>query len=382
MDARHRASAGATRTILAATLALGGLFLQAGQPDTARGASGTHLAFSTQPAGGVDFGTVLPVQPVVQVLDAGNAVVTSGADASAPVTLSIAPASPLTGGPGTLRGCTSAVTARSGVATFAACRIGSKAGVGYRLRATASLSGVVATVDSDAFDIGPIGTQLVFSTQPIGGIDHGSPLAVQPIVQVLDAGGRLVTLGADATAKIKLTLLRAPIAGPGTPTLSCLSTSVRAVAGVTSYSGCTVNTVAGLGYRLHATATLLGGVRSVDSAPFDVGSNIPPTQLVFSARPSGGTVGVPFATQPVLQLLDSDAQPQPDLLDNSTVVTLGLGANPGGGTLTCAGGLTRMVVRGAAAFAGCAIDRPGTGYTLVATGASLTGTSAPFTVTP
>ncbi len=50
--------------------------------------------------------------------------------------------------------------------------------------------------------------------------------------------------------------------------------------------------------------------------------------------------------------------------------------------LTCTGGLTKAAVAGQATFAGCTIDRAGTGYQLRATGSGLaTATSTPFAVT-
>jgi hypothetical protein len=63
-------------------------------------------------------------------------------------------------------------------------------------------------------------------------------------------------------------------------------------------------------------------------------------------------------------------------------VTLAIGANPGGGVLTCTGGLSKVAVAGIATFAGCTISKPGTGYTLVASSSGLTSaTSTAFNVT-
>jgi hypothetical protein len=68
--------------------------------------------------------------------------------------------------------------------------------------------------------------------------------------------------------------------------------------------------------------------------------------------------------------------------DNTDTVTLSLGANPGGGTLS--GTLTVTVVNGVATFGDLSIDLPGAGYTLHATvGGSLPDIdSDPFNVTP
>jgi adhesin/invasin len=69
----------------------------------------------------------------------------------------------------------------------------------------------------------------------------------------------------------------------------------------------------------------------------------------------------------------------PDLLFFGPV-TIALGANPGGGTLS--GTLTVNAVFGRATFNNLSINRPGTGYTLVATATGLTSvTSTTFTIT-
>jgi alpha-tubulin suppressor-like RCC1 family protein len=67
-------------------------------------------------------------------------------------------------------------------------------------------------------------------------------------------------------------------------------------------------------------------------------------------------------------------------LTNAThAVTVALGANAAGATLT--GTTTAYAVGGVATFAGLRIDRPGNGYTLVATAAELSGaTSAAFRI--
>jgi MYXO-CTERM domain-containing protein len=63
------------------------------------------------------------------------------------------------------------------------------------------------------------------------------------------------------------------------------------------------------------------------------------------------------------------------------MVTLGIGNNPGGATLS--GSLTQSAVSGVATFAGISLDKVGVGYTLTAASAGLpTATSGTFRVTP
>ena len=54
--------------------------------------------------------------------------------------------------------------------------------------------------------------------------------------------------------------------------------------------------------------------------------------------------------------------------DNTDQVTIAIGANPGGGTLS--GTTTATVSGGVATFSNLSINQPGTGYTLVATSAA------------
>src|SRR5439155_13007588 len=60
-------------------------------------------------------------------------------------------------------------------------------------------------------------------------------------------------------------------------------------------------------------------------------------------------------------------------------VTLAIGTNPSGGVLS--GTATHAATGGVATFAGLAIDKTGTGYTLTASSGSLTGTSSGFSIT-
>src|SRR5205814_1183756 len=77
-----------------------------------------------------------------------------------------------------------------------------------------------------------------------------------------------------------------------------------------------------------------------------------------------------------------DMNNNPATNDNSTVVTIAILANPGGGTLS--GTIMRTAVAGVATFNDLSINKVGTGYTLQGTAAGLTatGASSAFTITP
>jgi hypothetical protein len=104
----------------------------------------------------------------------------------------------------------------------------------------------------------------------------------------------------------------------------------------------------------------------------------PPTQLAFLLQPSGAPAGT--AISPAVQVEVRDAAGA-RVNTASTTVTLAIGTNPNTGTL--AGTATVDAVNGVATFPGLAIDKVGTGYTLVASAGSLTAaTSAPFNISP
>jgi len=105
----------------------------------------------------------------------------------------------------------------------------------------------------------------------------------------------------------------------------------------------------------------------------------PADHVAFTTQPASSTSTVAFPTQPVVKVQDSTGA---TVTTDTSTVTLSIGTNPGVGTLTCTGGLTKAAVAGVATFSGCAIDKAGTGYVLHATDGVLTpGDSAAFDIT-
>ncbi len=277
----HRAVA------LAGTVSLAAASLVGVFGVTPAGAAGPpdHLFFFQQPAGATG-GTAFGTQPVVQILDASNAVVTTD---TSQISLAITAGTPGTGGPGTLT-C-APVNAVAGVATFSGCKI-DKVGTGYKLTATDPTDGL-EPVDSTPFNV-TVGTaaQLAFTTQPGNGAPGGD-LAAQPVVTEEDAGGNPLTTG---TAMVTLAIGN----NPGGGTLSCTTNPVTAINGVATFSGCQI-TNAGTGYTLTATSTA-PVLTMATSLPFNVGNPLPTrimgvdaigTSLAISSAefPSPGSAG-------------------------------------------------------------------------------------------
>jgi hypothetical protein len=100
------------------------------------------------------------------------------------------------------------------------------------------------------------------------------------------------------------------------------------------------------------------------------------THLTFTQQPASGTVGAGFT----VVVTELDAYGNVVTQDNSTQLRLALGSNAAGATLTGGGPVT--VVHGVATFTGVSLNKAGTGYTLVASGGTLTAaTSAAFAET-
>jgi len=321
-------------------------------------------AFTTQPGGSM-YNQPLAPEAVIAI-ESGGAVVVS---ATGTITMSIVAG---TGTPGAVLSCTGTgdrgrtFALLRGTTTATGCSI-DRAGSGYRLAATWSQGG---TAVSAPFDVrtGPP-AQLGFITEPAGAVD-GLAFLTQPVVEVQDAAGQRI---ASSSAAVTLSITYGT--GAGGATLTCSGgNSAVAVGGVARFFGCSIDR-AGLAYALDASSPGLSVGRSTR---FDVASPIP-ARLGFVVQPARGTPTSVLDVQPVVAVQDANGATIPTTAPRT--ITLGTGANPGGGSLTCAGGMSRTTVNGIATFSGCALDRIGVGYTMIAgTSGLLSSTSAPFDV--
>src|SRR6266705_646213 len=239
---------------------------------------------------------------------------------------------------------TTPVAAVSGVATFFDLSL-NKTGTGYTL--TASASGF-APVTTTAFDIIPgTTTQLAFTVEPSNTV---AGAAISPAVQVsaLDAAGNPVP---SFTGSVTVALGT----NPGGATLGG-TTTVAAVNGVAAFVDLSLNKT-GTGYWLTATAT---GLSTATSSVFDITAGVA-TQLVFGTQPST-TVANRLITPAVkVRALDALGNLVPSFTGS---VTVALGANPGGATLS---GTTPVAAAGGVAtFVDLSLNKTATVYTLTA----------------
>ncbi|MDB4915128.1 MAG: hypothetical protein JWM95_2772, partial [Gemmatimonadetes bacterium] len=230
----------------------------------------TQLFLATAGTGAV-AGVPLTTQPIVELRDLNNVLVPT---ATGIITANISVGGRLTG--------TTTATAVSGVAQFSnliALDPGTYT-ITYSSPGLASASSLLRVVS------GQPAVALAITTAPSGGTNT-VPFAVQPVIEIRDAGGA-ATQGTNPVTVSVAT-------GPGTLTGT---TTVSAVNGLATFSG--------LGASVGGTYTLTfssPGLASVTSVPFTVAFSSA-TQLAVTTQPVGGASGANLATQPVVELRD------------------------------------------------------------------------------
>ncbi|MBI4501332.1 MAG: hypothetical protein HY700_09245 [Gemmatimonadetes bacterium] len=265
----------------------------------------TKLAFTVQPSNTTSKAAITPAVHVTIQDASGNTVTT----ANNSITLAIGTNS----GNGTLSGTTT-VTAVNGVATFTTLSI-DKVGTGYTLAASAS---GLTEATSTGFNVAAgTGAKLTFTVQPA---NTAAGAAIAPAVQVTvqDASGNTIT---SATNSITLGLGINPSSG----TLSG-TTTAAAVNGVATFSNLSIDKM-GTGYTLIAIAT---GLESGISAAFDVTVGAA-AKLAFTVQPTNTVSGA--AITPAVQVVVQDAAGN-TVTTATNSITLAIGANPAGGTLS------------------------------------------------
>jgi hypothetical protein len=253
---------------------------------------------------------------VVKVEDANNNTVTSNSDA---ITLTIA-SQPGTGA--TLSCSNNPLTASSGVAAFAGCKIVGTIG-SYTLTAT---DGLLAQATSNSFSITVgVASQLLFTTQPLGGVNEGTAFATEPKVTVEDSGGNVETTD-TGTVALAVGSYTAGNGGTTQGTLGCTANSVNAVAGVATFANCKITGTAGAGtYTLSATRTgLTSGTSSGVSITAGTG-----TQLAITSAPLNIAPGTSATNAFTTTLEDANG----NATTNASAITVNLSSStPSGGT--------------------------------------------------
>lgn len=308
------------------------------------------LAIAVQPGGGTQA-TPFPQQPEVRVVDAGGNVTN---DTGTAITAA------LSGGTtGAILSGTNPVSTAAGEANFTDLEI-DLPGTGYIL--TFSGGGFPA-VQSSPFNVAGTPSQLGIATQP-GGAVEAQVFVTQPVIEVRDAAGALVT--SDNGTVITATLTA------GTGNLS--GSTATTVNGVATFTDLEIDT-AGSGFVIEFTSAPV--LTPVSSNAFSVAGAA--TQLAITTQPAGAAPGVAFTTQPVIEI--RDAAGTLVATDNTTQVTVAITAGTGAAGAILGGTTMVTAVNGVVTFTDLSIDLAGSNYTLEFTATGLTSaTSNQFNV--
>lgn len=272
-----------------------------------------------QQPSGFFAGKVFEVAPEVAIVDGGGNVVITARDRMEVWLLNNAgQRSPLCswlllGGPR----CVTAVQAVAGRATFAGLHVDT-AGTGYKLRFGKNRGGF-QEAESQPFSIA-VGPAVMLDLERAPQVateapgQPGYPLAVQPWVSVLDAGGNLVFGGGETVNAelwldgkqantLEVALWEQPfrLYNPLLPTAGAIQRSLNKIAvnGVAQFTNLQVDRVK-QGFSIRFTSP---GLAWAESAPFDIVLGAGYTVGV-QRLPLGTRSGDPFVFQPVVHMQD------------------------------------------------------------------------------
>jgi len=305
-----------------------------------------HLQFGPPIANASAGAAIAPPVTVLIVDPYGNLETTN----SSMVTIALAG-----GPPGTPLNGTLTVQAVNGVATFANLSI-DVAATGYRLAASAT--GLLGAM-SNPFDVAA-GAATHFSIGAPPMVGAGSSFDV--MVVALDAFNNPVTTYAGT--------VRFASPDPNAQ-LPIDYTFTAGDLGQHLFTGVLLVTAGAQGIGVNE----IGNPAIQGSIPVAVQAG-PPAQLDFVVQPNGAATGQSLGP---VEVHVEDAHGNLVTMDSNSRLTLTIGNNPGGGTLS---GTTHLVVSGGRAiFNSLSLSRPGTGYTLAAsTVGSPSVTSASFNI--
>lgn len=200
--------------------------------------------------------------------------------------------------------------------------------------------------------------RLAFNKNPSNSTG-GVTFATQPRVVYQDAQGKTTAVGGSVTLSITT---------PGGANLKCTENPLSSAAGVSTFSGCSIDK-AGT-YTLTARS---GALIAAVSTSFVV-SRGPALALQFSVSPTATTANTTLLTTPAVIVVDAGG----NVASSTASIALSLTAAQGA-TLICAAN-PRNAVAGQISFPGCRINLPGS-YSLTARATGLTtATSTTFLI--
>ena len=226
-----------------------------------------------------------------------------------------------------------------------------------------------ATGTATITTINPGAANKLAITSVNGGSNPTAGTAFSVVVQAQDANGNAANVVASTGVTLSLNAGTGTLGGTLTGTITAGSNSAT-ITGVTY-------TKAQSGVILTATRTSGDSLTAGNSAAFTVNPGTA-TKVVFTTQPGGGTGGTAWTTQPTVTVEDANGN---TVTSSSASIQLAIATNPSSGTLTCTTN-PQSATSGADTFAGCSINKTGTGFTLTATSSGLTSaTSGTFNIT-
>lgn len=285
--------------------------------------------------------------PVAVVINApaGTLMVAAGATANLSATVANSIGDPVVGQPVTWNSTDESVATVSATGLVTGVRTGQCSVVAHVGSVTSQPLIVVVAAGA--------ATKIVIRTQP-GNAASGAPLVTQPVLEVQDALGNVVT-----SSNVIVTAVIAT--GGGTITGSTATT----IGGVARFTELTLSGIVGD----RTLAFSAPGLPPVTSSGVALAPGAP-TQLVFRTPPSGTTTNAPLSTQPIVEIRDAAG----NLTTSNSQVTATLASGSG----TVVSGSTNAL-KGVATFSGLAINgSAGTFNLAFKAGGVPTLLSAPF----
>jgi hypothetical protein len=228
-----------------------------------------------------------------------------------------------------------------------------------RVLVTGALLGASAIVGL-ATDAGAAAaTHMIVFQPPSTTATDGVVLAQQPIIQLLDGSNAVDTASSDH--------ITATITSGG---VSATSNTAIASSGVATFSGLTLNALAGP-YTLTFTDTTTGSIPAVVWGTVTVSAGSA-SQLAITTQPSSGAeTGVALVRQPVVKVEDSGGNVITSVTTGSATASIHTGAG------TVSGATTAAFVAGVATFAGLIVNgTSATANTLQFVGATFTSVAS------
>ncbi len=314
-------------------------------------AGANHLVFGQQPAGQLVGGTISPAV-TVKIEDAFNNVLTG--DSTDKVTLSLG-----TNPSGGTLGGTTSVTVSGGTATFGNLSV-SLAGNGYTLLASSAATS--ASIASSAFNVTANTLVTHLGVSAPNSSTAGGTFSIT--VSALNSSNATIA-GYTGTVHFSSSDVAAG--------LPANYTFTAADAGVHTFTGLVLKTAGSDSVTAADTAT-----STINGSATIVVSASTADHLAFAQQPTAAVAGALIS--PAVTVKIEDVYNNVLTGDSTDQVTIGLGTNPSGGTLS--GTTTVTVSGGTATFSNLSVNLAGNSYTLVASSpATATGAnSASFNV--